>query len=86
MKNGVYLLMLLIVATAGCRKPYITPPIVGAPNGYLVVEGVINSGADSTFIKLSHTVNLTSKVTVKSEPNATVIVQGDQNTSYPLKK
>jgi hypothetical protein len=86
MKNGVYLLMLLIAATVGCRKPYITPPIVGAPNGYLVVEGVINSGSDSTFIKLSHTVNLTSKVTVKSEPNATVIVQGDQNTSYPLKE
>ncbi|MDR3694150.1 DUF4249 domain-containing protein [Mucilaginibacter sp.] len=83
MKKGAYLLFLIIVAIVCCRKPY-NPPAISAPNGYLVVEGVINSGSDSTFINLSHTVNVASKVTVNPILNATVTVEGDQNTSYPL--
>jgi len=82
MKKGVYLL-LMSVAIVCCRKPY-NPPPISAPNGYLVVEGVINSGSDSTIITLSHTVNVASKVTVNPVLNAVVTVEGDQNTSYPL--
>lgn len=51
---------------------------------YLVVEGVINSGSDSTFIKISRTVKLTDKVSVRPERNSVVTVQGDQNSTYPL--
>jgi hypothetical protein len=83
MKIGSFLSILLIAVLASCKKPY-NPPVLNNPTGYLVVEGVINSGADSTFIKLSRTVNLSSKVTIKPETGATVTVQGDQNTSYPL--
>jgi hypothetical protein len=82
MKPGKYLLI-LIVAAASCRKPYL-PPVVHAVNSYLVVEGVIDSGPDSTFIKLSRSVNISSKVSVKPELNAIVTVESDQNTSYPL--
>jgi hypothetical protein len=82
MNKGLYLFILLITA-AGCRKPY-NPPVLNNPTGYLVVEGVINSGVDSTFIKLSRTVSLLSKITTRPETGATVTVQGDQNTSYPL--
>jgi len=78
-----FCVLILFIATAGCRKQY-NPPAISAPDSYLVVEGVINSGSDSTFIKLSRTVKLSSKVTTNPEPNATVIVEGDQNTSYPL--
>jgi hypothetical protein len=72
-----------IVVNGGCKKPY-APATVTVANNYLVVEGVINSGADSTIIKLSRTVNLAGKTTVNPELGATMTVEGDQNVSYPL--
>src|SRR5665213_2646738 len=80
-RNGKWILLLIVLA--GCKKPY-NPPAITSTNSYLVVEGVINSGSDSTFIKLSRTVNLSSKVSVNPIVNATVTVEGDQNTTYPL--
>jgi len=49
-----------------------------------VVEGTINSGGDSTFIKLNRTVTLTNTITANPELNASVVVENDQNFSYPL--
>ncbi len=83
MKKGICLLILLAVIAAGCKKPF-NPVVLSTSNSYLVVEGVINSGSDSTFIKLSHTVKLSDKTSANPELNATVAVEGDQNTSYPL--
>ncbi len=82
MKKIVYLLVLLILAIA-CRKPY-NPPAVTSTAGYLVVEGVINSGPDSTTIKLSHTVNIANKVTANPVLQAVVAVESDQGVSFPL--
>jgi hypothetical protein len=50
----------------------------------LVVEGVINAGADSTIIKLSRTVNLSSGTTNNPETGAAIVVQSNNNNSYPL--
>jgi len=83
MRKGKYLLLFIIAAIICCRKPY-NPPPISAPSGYLVVEGVINSGSDSTFITLSHTVNVASKTTVNPVLNAVVAIEGDQNITYPL--
>jgi hypothetical protein len=80
-KRKIFLLMALIFA--GCRKPY-NPPAINAPNNYLVVEGVINSGPDSTFIKLSRTVKLSSLVIANPELHAVLTVESDQGNSYPL--
>ena len=55
MKRVIHLLAVM-VALVSCKKPYF-PPVISGPNGYLVVEGAINSGSDSTFITLSRTVN-----------------------------
>lgn len=82
MKRANCILILLIVVM-GCKKPY-TPPVITAPSNYLVVEGVINAGLDSTVIKLSRTVNLSSAVTINPEPGAIVTVESDQNSIYPL--
>jgi hypothetical protein len=82
MRNCKILLFVLIIFT-GCKKPY-TPPAIVARNSYLVVEGVINSGTDSTFIKLSRTVNLASKIASNPELHAILTVESDQNSSYPL--
>jgi hypothetical protein len=76
-------MLLIAIIFAGCKKPY-DPPAVGATNNYLVVEGVINSGSDSTIIKLSRTVKLSSNVIINPEQNAIVTVESDQNGVYPL--
>jgi hypothetical protein len=73
----------LILALLCCRKPY-DPPATSSPNSYLVVEGVINSGSDSTIIKISKTVKLTAATTQNPLLGATVTVESDQNASYPL--
>jgi hypothetical protein len=77
--------ILCIVVMASCKKPY-NPGVINSPNSYLVVEGIINSGSDSTIIKLSRTVNLSNATTINPLPGATLTVEGDQNTSYPLKE
>lgn len=73
----------LIILFTCCRKPYI-PPATSTNNSYLVVEGVINSGNDSTVIKLSKTVKLNSSTTTNPLLGATVTVESDQNGSFPL--
>ena len=75
--------LVLILSVMGCRKPY-TPPASSTAGSYLVVEGVINAGADSTFIKLSQTVSLSDSVTANPVLHATLTVESDQNAIYPL--
>ena len=65
-----------MVATAGCKKPY-DPPFIAAPGSNLVVEGFINTGADPTTIKLSHTVSLSSKVVTAPVSGASLTIEGD---------
>lgn len=76
-------MILSILIFAGCRKPY-NPPAVTAPGTYLVVEGVINSGSDSTILKLSRTVRLSSVTSLNPVTNAAVSVESDQNALYTL--
>jgi hypothetical protein len=66
-----------------CTKPY-TPAAISSPNTYLVVEGNINTGTDSTIIQLSHTTNISSGVTSAPVLNATVAIQDNQNGTYNL--
>src|SRR5580692_1547568 len=82
MKAKWYILFCMI-ACIGCRKPY-TPPAISSSGSYLVVEGAINPGSDSTTIVLSRTVNISSATTVNPEAGATVTVVSDQNASLPL--
>jgi len=81
--NYVYLLLVSVFLTAGCKKPY-APPAVSSNSNYLVVEGVINAGSDSTVIKLSRTVKLLDKVNHAPELAARVTVEGDQGAVYQL--
>jgi len=80
LRNACFLAILLLFC---CRKPY-NPPASSTTNSYLVVEGVINSGSDSTIIKLSKTVKLNAGVTINPLPGATVTVEGSQSSTWPL--
>lgn len=82
----IYIVLIIcVLAISACKKPY-DPPIVTANNNFLVVEGLINSGQDSTFIKLSRTVKLSSTAAPKPELEAVVSVESDQNIVYPLQE
>jgi hypothetical protein len=83
--NGKYIILCGIIAcfAFGCKKPY-SPAVISSNNNYLVVEGTINTGNDSTVIRLSRTVNLTAGVSSIPELNATVSIQDDQNQTYNL--
>jgi len=75
----------VIMATSGCKKAY-KPSVVASNLNYLVVEGDINSGTDSTFIKVSRTVNISDKIASKPDSEAMVTVENDQQTSYQLQE
>ena len=83
MKNFCVVFLLLAFAFLSCKKPYI-PPQTSTSNSYLVVEGIINSGNDSTIIKISKTVKLTSQTTNNPVTGATVAIEGEKSGSYPL--
>jgi hypothetical protein len=66
-----------------CIRPF-TPP--GIPNAYnyLVIDGFINGGNDSTYIKLSRTSSLSDSTQIKPETNARVLIEGTNYTSVML--
>jgi hypothetical protein len=78
-------LIILLTIVFSCREQY-TPPAITTASNYLVIEGLINTGTDSTIITLSRTVALNSKTTFKSEAKAKVTVESDANASYSLKE
>ncbi len=85
MKN--YLYALLLAGLFGCKVPY-QPPVVAAPNSYLVVEGVINTAngsTDSTIIKLSRTSSLLKADKPNPELHAQVDVEDGQGFVVALK-
>ena len=81
--NKFYCALIILIPLIGCKKPY-TPPAITATTNYLVVDGVINTGSDSTVFKLSRTVTISSGVTINPETGATVTVESNTNKSYPL--
>jgi hypothetical protein len=81
----LYTIILLTIIAASCKKPY-NPNLPAVQSNYLVVEGVINSGQDSTIIRLSRTVALTDSVQAVPELGAQVTVESDQNAVYLLQE
>jgi hypothetical protein len=74
----------LLAATAACKQTYL-PPIIKNPPTWLVVEGFINNGPDSTWFNLTHTYQLNGDSTAGTpELGAIVTIQGNDNTSYTL--
>jgi hypothetical protein len=83
MKNISLLVCAILIGTMGCKVPY-TPKIGAINSNILVVEGTINTGGDSTIIKLSRTVNLATASSMNPEINAVVTVESNQGVVYTL--
>ncbi len=81
--NKTSCILFLIILTMICRKPY-NPPVIANTPSYLVVEGVISTGADSTIVKLSRTISLSNGATVNMVTHATLTIESNANTTYPL--
>ena len=77
--------MLLTVVFNSCKKPF-SPKIIDNNNNLLVVEGFINTGADSTIFKLNRTVLLENQTTVNPETGATVNIESESNQVFLLKE
>ena len=83
--KGRYIIIYSIITwfIPGCTKPY-NPKVISTASNYLVVEGTINTGGDSTTILLSRTVPLNSNLTTVPELGAVITIQSNQNQSYSL--
>ena len=80
MRHFVY--CILLVLAAGCKEKFDLP--TDSPDtGYLVIEGVISPGPQTTRIDLSRT-NKTNSSTKQFEKGALVQVEGDDNTVQAL--
>jgi hypothetical protein len=66
-----------------CKEKYL-PEVKDISLNYLVVDGLINTGADSTIFKISRTFKLESKAVVSPERGALVVVESDAGLSYTL--
>jgi hypothetical protein len=77
-----YLCLLTAIVLVQCKEPF-DPELPIVPQGYLVVEGFINAQG-VTQIKLSRTIPLDQKKTLKPELNATLQIQGEDNSTYPF--
>jgi len=80
MQKLFYCLIILLIA--GCRQRY-DSPVKSPVTGYLVVDGVINSGPDSTAITLSRTTKFDNK-SIVYETGAAVNVQGEDSSVHLL--
>ncbi len=86
MKRGVKIGVLIVTALvwiAACKKPY-APSITASNVNYLVVEGVISTGQDSTIIKLSRTVKLSGNASTNPELNAQVSVEDNKGNTFRM--
>lgn len=79
----IFLYISIILVAASCREHFEAPG-GAADNSYLVVDGVINSGTGPTTIRLSRTVPLADSSRSRPEQNASVRVEGDNNTFAQL--
>lgn len=81
----IYYIGLLVIAgcLAACKEKFALPESVENKN-YLVVEGFIDSGNDSTFIKLSRTVTPGDTAVIKTEPGAGIKIEGENGDLFYL--
>jgi Domain of unknown function (DUF4249) len=84
MKNFSMVWLFGVLALVHCRQIY-NPPAIKSNNNWLVVDGFINAGNDSTQFTLSRTQSLSdSTYNLIPETGANIYISGTQNESYQL--
>ncbi|HWK04742.1 MAG TPA: DUF4249 domain-containing protein [Puia sp.] len=75
-------LLVVILPLLQCKEVYVSP-YTSPTTGYLVVEGYISGNSETSFT-LSRTIKLSADTTNPQEVGASVQVEGDDNSVYPL--
>jgi hypothetical protein len=83
MRRLLFILTIVLLGTA-CKKAFVPSGALADQNKYLVIDGVINSGSDSTFIKLSRTKKFDTTIVVNVETGAKLAIESDASASYSL--
>jgi hypothetical protein len=71
-----------LTVLGACTDPYM-PDVVTSPPNYLVVDGFLNAQGITT-IRLSRTYAIASKAAPPAETRATVYIEDEAGTRYPL--
>lgn len=79
---NIYIVGLVLVLIS-CKEHY-NPTATSVNSNILVVDGFINTGADSTFISLSRSVILANKTVANPEIGATLSIETSANESINL--
>jgi hypothetical protein len=74
---------LIILLFNSCREVY-EPPAIQSENSFLVVDGTIVNGSDSTVIKLSRSRNLADTGSSRPELGAQVAIVGESSGTFAL--
>src|SRR6266508_3460774 len=83
-RSFFFIVILLSGVIQSCKQAY-EPTAIQVKTNFLVVEGIINSGQDSTIITLSRTKSITdTSFTTIPELNANVFIEEEGGSSYPL--
>lgn len=84
MNRFKYLFFVVVTLTGiGCKEIY-KPDIISSPNRYLVIEGNLNPGPGPANIRLTRSFKLDDSAQLRGELNATVVVEGKDNTTRQL--
>jgi hypothetical protein len=78
----IFTYILLLLFAFGCKEKYISP-VISPTTGYLVVEGIINSGNGETNIILSRTSKLDEQ-SITYETAAVVAVESEDNKIFAM--
>ena len=76
--------LLSAVIFFSCKKEFTPTGALAGTDKFLVIDGFINAGNDSTFIKLSNTQKIDTLNKVAPVTGATLTVESDANNSFAL--
>src|SRR5215216_4593922 len=83
MKNSLLFLSWLTIWMSACKEPY-DLPVPSSEQSILVVEGVLNSGAGPTTVRVTRTSKLDKKSVIIPELHAHLTVEGNDNSITQL--
>ena len=75
------IVLVILAAVYSCVQPF-SPPEISAPSSYLVVDGFLNTGQDSSFIELRRTQNINELVNPVVETGALLSVESENGEAY----
>jgi hypothetical protein len=83
MKKLFVSLAMIMLFCMSCKEQYF-PPVESLQNQLLVVEANLDAGGGPTTVRLSRTTKLDNASSIQVENNATVFVEGKDNTIQTL--